>query len=91
MKNIISSEELMSIMNKMDKDNSICSIFIPGKGKFTVIFQEEDCTSITSDINSDLELKQMIADSRDSYTKGDTMTTSELIKSLSPEDFMNEK
>jgi hypothetical protein len=91
MKNIMSFEELLSIMNKMNKDNSICSIFVPGKGKFTVIFQEEDCTSIASDINSDLGLKQMIADSRDSYTKEDTMTTSGLIKSLSPKNFINEK
>lgn len=91
MERIISSTELMNTIEKMNKKNSVCNFFIPGKGKFTIVLQEEDTTSIAFDTDSDKELKQMISNSRLAYSKGKIQSTTELIKSLSPEDFMDEQ
>jgi hypothetical protein len=81
----------MDTIGKMNKENSVCSVFIPGKGRFTIVLQEEETTSIASETEADIELKQMISNSRIAYTKGKIQTTSELIKSLSPEDFIDEQ
>ncbi|MBP1933226.1 hypothetical protein [Ammoniphilus resinae] len=91
MQKISSSTELMDAIVKMNKENSVCSFFIPGKGTFTVVLQEEDTSLIASDVKSDPELKQMISESRLAYTRGKFQTTAELIKSLSPEDFKDEQ
>ncbi|GAX91059.1 hypothetical protein EFBL_2719 [Effusibacillus lacus] len=64
-----------------------CGGFIPGKGKFTIVLQEEDSQSIAADVESDDELREMIEKSLEAYKRGDYMTTSESIKSLSPKDF----
>lgn len=90
MEKINSSTELMDTIVKMSKENSVCSIFIPGKGIYTIVLQEEDTTSIAFDADSDIELKQMISNSRLAYTRGKMQSTTELIKS-SPEDFIDEQ
>jgi hypothetical protein len=84
---VLSFEDLMLQLFKMDKDNSVCQVFIPGKGKFTIVLQEEECQSIAAEVKSDPQLKNMIQESREEYAQGKTMTTTELIKSLSSSDF----
>ena len=39
-------EELMNRISTMNSDNSVCQFRIPGKGKFTLILQEEAQISI---------------------------------------------
>lgn len=88
MRKLRSSEDLMEHISNMNSDNSVCQVFIPGKGKFTIVLQEEDVQSIGTEILANSELKQMINESREEYKKGLGMSTSELIKSMSPKDFM---
>ncbi|TCS75729.1 hypothetical protein [Effusibacillus lacus] len=47
------------------------------------MLQEEDSQSIAADLESDDELREMIEKSLEAYERGDYMTTSESIKSLS--------
>jgi len=42
MEKLRSSEELMEHISNMNSDNSVCQVFIPVKGKFTIVLQEED-------------------------------------------------
>ncbi|MHA6480982.1 hypothetical protein ACX1C1_03560 [Paenibacillus sp. strain BS8-2] len=87
MQKLRSSEELMNYISDMNRDNSVCQFFIPGKGRFTLVLQEEDQQSINADVLANPELKNMINESREQYKQGLGMTTSELLKSLSPQDF----
>ncbi|TFJ91968.1 hypothetical protein [Lentibacillus salicampi] len=84
---IESSEELMSRIANMDRENSVFQFSILGKGKFTLVLQEEDENSIKSDIEKNPQLKQMIEESKSEYKKGKGMSTSELLNSLSAKDF----
>lgn len=88
MEKLRSSDELMEHISNMNSDNSICQVFIPGKGKFTIVLQEEDVQSVDSEILANPELKQMIDESRKEHKRGLGMSTSELIESLSSKDFM---
>jgi hypothetical protein len=81
------SEELMETIYTMNSEHSVRQFFIPGKGKFTVVLQEEDHLSISSEAKANPELKRMIDESREEYKQGKGMSTSELLKSLSPKDF----
>lgn len=83
---IKSSEELMKHISDMDRNNSVLQFTIPGKGKFTLVFQEDE-DSIETDIEKNPTLKQMIKESQREYKEGKGMTTSELLHSLSPRDF----
>ncbi|WP_188631066.1 hypothetical protein, partial [Lentibacillus kapialis] len=60
---------------------------VPGKGKFTLVLQEEDENSINFDVEKNPQLKQMIKESRSEYKNGKGMSTSELLNSLSARDF----
>ena len=80
-------EELMNRISTMNSDNSVCQFRIPGKGKFTLVLQEETQISIKNDVENNPELKAMIQESREQYQLGHGMSGSELIDSLSPEDF----
>jgi hypothetical protein len=82
-----STEELMECISSMNRDNSVCQFYIPRKGKFTLVLQEEDQTSINTEAEVNPELKRMIHESREQYKQGLGMSTSELIKSFSPKDF----
>lgn len=72
----------------MSRDNSVYHFHIPGKGKFTLVLQEEEQRSIQADVESNPELKVMIEQSRKEFKLGKALSTSELLKSLSPEDFI---
>ena len=87
MEKIQSGNELFEHIGKMNKKNSISHVYIPGKGTFKILFQEEESPSILSEIESDYGLRQMIKDSRAAYTAGDKMTTEQFLKSLSPDHF----
>jgi hypothetical protein len=82
------TEELMEQIANLNKDNSVCQVFIPGKGKFTIVLQEEDTNSIAADVQSNPGLKQMMKESLEAYNNGRSMSTSDLKKSLSPKDFL---
>jgi adenine specific DNA methylase Mod len=88
MEKVNSSEDLMDYITNMNRENSVCQVFIPGKGKFTIVLQEEDQSSISIEVKANPELKRMIDESRKEYKQGLGMTTSELLKSLSPKDFV---
>lgn len=85
---IQSSEELMKHSSSMNSENSVFQFSIPGKGKFTLVLQEEDEKSIKADVKANPQLERMIKESQEQYKKGLGMSTSELLKSLSPKDFM---
>lgn len=84
---IQSSEELMNCIENMDRNNSVLQFSIPGKGKFTIVLQEEDENSIKFDVERNPQLKQMIKEGRGEYKKGQGMSTSELLNSISAKDF----
>lgn len=73
----------------MNKENSICQIFIPGKGKFAIILQEEDQNSIAAEVRANPLLKQLMNESTEAYHEGKILSTADLLKSLSPKDFNN--
>ena len=79
--------ELMERIEKLDKEHSVCQVFIPGKGQVTIVFQANDNETIASEVQADPELGELIQSSRSAYQRGDVMTTSELLKSLSSKDF----
>lgn len=87
MEKVNSPEELMENIENMNRDNSIYQFHIPGKGKFTLVLQEEERHSIQADIEANPELKTQIEQSRREFKQGKAMSTSELLKSFSPEDF----
>jgi len=85
---IQSSEELMKYISNMSRDNSVFQFSIPGKGKFTLVLQEEDEQSIKVEAEKSPELKHMLKESMEQYESGSGMTKTELLKSLSKKDFM---
>ncbi|WP_407270388.1 hypothetical protein [Radiobacillus sp. PE A8.2] len=85
---IQSSEELMKYISNMNSDNSVFQFSIPGKGKFTLVLQEEDEKSLQFEAEANLELKRMLKESQEQYENKRGMTTSELLNSLSKKDFM---
>lgn len=87
MKLIKSPEELMRSIADMDRDNSVFQFSIPGKGKFTLVLQEEDQDSIQEDVKNNPHLKQMMEESQKEYRAGKGMSTDDMLKSLSKEDF----
>lgn len=84
MKDINSPEELYQELTNISTDNSVSQFTIPGKGKFTLVYQESD-ENIAKEIESDEDLKKLIHENLAAYEKGDYQTTSELLKSLSKE------
>lgn len=87
MNKVISSEELMKYIDDMNRDNSVMQFKIPGKGKFTLVLQEEDEQSIIDDVKENRQLELMLAESEEQYKKGLGITTSDLLKSLTEKDF----
>ncbi|MGD6801966.1 hypothetical protein ACQCVK_06390 [Rossellomorea vietnamensis] len=83
---IKSSEELMKEIENMSSDNSVFQFSIPGKGKFTLVLQEEE-KSIQFEADENLELRRMLKESQEQYDNGLGISTSELLNSLSKEDF----
>ncbi|WP_346427656.1 hypothetical protein [Gracilibacillus sp. YIM 98692] len=56
---------------------------IPGKGKFTLVLQEEDDQSIKFEAEENPELKRMLKESQEQYEHGHGISTTGLLKSLS--------
>lgn len=80
---IQSAEELMKNIFSMDSDNSVFQFSIPGKGKFTLVLQEEDEISIKNEAEANPELEYMLKESQEQYDNGCGISTSQLLKSLS--------
>jgi len=87
MEKIQSGNELYEHIEKMNKKNPVTQIYIPGKGTFKILLQEEDQPSILSEAKSNTQLRQMIRDSRAAYKTGDRITTEQFIAIISPTDF----
>lgn len=87
MDTVQSPEEIMRFISEMDNENSVCQFVIPGKGKFTLVLQEDHQQSINTDIEASPELKRMISESKEQYEQCLGMSTSEFIKSLTQKDF----
>ncbi|MCA1321607.1 hypothetical protein LC085_17005 [Bacillus tianshenii] len=85
---IKSSEELMDHISNMNSDNSVFQFSIPGKGKFTLVLQEEDKQTIKSEAEENTELERMLKESQEQYENGRGMSSEELIKSMSKKDFI---
>ncbi len=88
MEKVLSAKDLLEHIANMSRENSVCQFLIPGKGKFTLVFQEEDKQSINADVEANPKLKKMINESRKQYKQGLGMSTSDLLKSFTPEDFV---
>lgn len=88
MEKVNSLKELMEYISNMNRENSVWQFFIPGKGKFTLVFQEEDEKSISAEVEANPELKEMIQESREQYKQGFGMSTSDFLKSFTPKDFV---
>ena len=86
MKDFHSVEELMNQISNMNSNNSVCQFRIPGKGRFTLVLQEDE-VSIATEIENNPELKRMIQESREEYKAGLGISGEELFKSFSAEDF----
>jgi hypothetical protein len=87
MNKVMSSDELMKYINNMDSENSVIQFSIPGKGRFTLVLQEEDDQSIEADVKKNPQLEIMFKESAEQYKNGHGITTSDLLKSLSVKDF----
>jgi hypothetical protein len=87
MEKVNSPEELMDFITNMNRENSVYQFQIPGKGRFTLVLQEEEQRSIQADVKANPELQAMIEQSRQEYKLGKGMSTSEILQSFSPEDF----
>jgi hypothetical protein len=85
---IFSPDELIKYIANMDRDNSVLQFSIPGKGRFTLVLQEEEQHSIKKDIEANPTLEKMINESREEYKQGNRMSTSDLLKSISSKDFI---
>lgn len=90
MEKIRSTKDLMEKLDEMDKQHSVYQFFLPGKGTFTIVKQEEDVPTIAEDVRNHPELGKMIQESEEAYKAGRYQTTSELLRSLSPEDFSDD-
>ncbi|MGM0846518.1 MAG: hypothetical protein ACQEUT_16200 [Bacillota bacterium] len=84
---IESSKELMKYIENMSSDNSVFQFSIPGKGKFTLVLQEEDEKSIQFEADENPELRRMLKESQEQYDNGLGMSTSDILNSLSKKDF----
>lgn len=83
-----SSEELMKYINDMNSENSVVQFSIPGKGKFTLVLQEDDEQSIKADVEKKPKLEHIFKESEEQYKKGLGISTSDLLKSFSEKDFI---
>jgi hypothetical protein len=80
MKEVRSTADLMAQLSNMNKENSVCQVFIPGKGKFTIVLQEEDYRSTTQVIQSNPYLKHIVNDRMEAEREGRAMSAAELMR-----------
>lgn len=81
-KYINTADELFYELDKLNKDNSVLQFTVLGKGKFTLVFQGFNSTTIQEDVNTGDESNKMIHESRKDYKDGRDKTISEMIESL---------
>jgi len=86
---VSSPKDLLDQFESMSKENSVRQVFIPGKGKFTIRFedQDQDQNSIAADVQANPNLERMMNEGLEAYKSGRSYTTDELLKSLSIKDF----
>ena len=48
--------ELMERIDKLDKEHSVCQVFIPGTGQVTIVLQANDHETIASEVRLTLSL-----------------------------------
>ncbi|GGB44770.1 hypothetical protein GCM10011409_22970 [Lentibacillus populi] len=85
MKNINTPEELYEELDKLSKEHSVSHFYVPGKGTFTLAYEEREKT-VQEEMEEDDELREMINESRKEYREGKYRTTDEIIESLYKED-----
>lgn len=87
MKNINSSVELYEELNKMNVDNAVSKFNVPGKGNFTLVYEEKKGEkTIQEEVESDAELKGMLHESQREYSEGRYRATREIVESIYNED-----
>ncbi len=84
---IYSAQDLMQRIEKLTSDDSVCQVFIPGKGQLTIVLQAKRQLSIAEEAQEDPELREMLQASRKAHEVGEVMTTDEFLKSISKSDF----
>jgi hypothetical protein len=84
---IHSSEDLMEQIKKLTNSNSVCQVFVPGKGQLTIVLQTNEIGLIAKEAQDDPELRKMLNESKIAYENGEYLSTDELIKSMSVKDF----
>jgi hypothetical protein len=52
-KEVRTTEDLMEQLSNVNKENSVCQVFIPGKGKFAIVLQEEDYRSSAAPVRKE--------------------------------------
>lgn len=87
MEEVRTTEDLLEQIASMNKENSVRQVFIPGKGKFIIVLQEEDQDSIAADVRANPKLQQMMNENLEAYNQGRSKTTADVLKSLSQKDF----
>jgi hypothetical protein len=87
MDRINSPNELMEHLTNMRKEKSVCQIFIPTKGRFTIVFEDKEENTIADEVKANPHLAKMFDESIKAYQEGRFLNTSELLKSISLEDF----
>jgi hypothetical protein len=80
MKEVRTKEDLMEQLSNMNNKNPVCQVSIPGKGKFTIVLQEEDYHSTAPVIQSNTYLKQMVNENMEAEKEGRAMSVSELTR-----------
>lgn len=80
MKEVRTTENLMELLSNMNKENSVCQVFIHGKGNFTIVLQEEDYHSTAQVIQSNPYLKHMGNENMKEEKERRVESTSELMR-----------
>jgi S-ribosylhomocysteine lyase LuxS involved in autoinducer biosynthesis len=82
-------EELMDTILEMNRENSVVQFSIPGKGKFTLVLEEEEEEDNVIKVFKEItpELRRFINESKALQKKGLDMSTIEHLKSLSARNF----
>jgi hypothetical protein len=88
MSKVHSLEELLDNISNMNRENSVVQFSIPGKGKFTLVLEEEDdqTEGVIKEVNP--ELRRFIIESKALQKKGLSMSTIDLLKSFSAKVFI---
>jgi hypothetical protein len=73
-------DDLMKQLSNMNKDNSVCQVFIPGRGKFTIVMQDEIDYSPISIIQTNHGLKLIDDVGTGGEKEGHAISSTELMR-----------